>query len=147
MTYVAEQIAIRAEIERAKAAWDLLPGSYPLLVDYENKSQIDLSKVLRGYLIVDIVYRSGDQMDLGDRPTKRNRGQIMLAAGAKEGNGTAEQVKLLDHFEPYLQLRDNLGIVRTHAAQRYPASSRNGFYYLPLVVGFWSDAETPAVPA
>jgi hypothetical protein len=146
VTFQADQIAIRTEIERAKTAWDALPGSYPLLIDYENKGQIDLSKVLKGYLVVDIVYRDGDQLDLGDRPLTNDRGQIMLAAGAKDGGGTVEQLKLLDHFRPYLQLRDNLGNVRTHAARRYQPTRANGFYYLPMVIGFWSVGVSPAVP-
>lgn len=143
MGFETIQQTIRTEVERARAAW----VAYPLLVDYENREDVDLSKVTEAYLAVDIVYREGQQLSLGVSPLVADRGQIMLMAGAKVGTGTAKQMKLLDHFRPYLQLRDNLGEVRTHAAQIYPGRLARGFYYIPMVVGFWSVAAAPNVPA
>mgnify|MGYP000852429071 FL=1 len=142
MGFETAQQAIRTEIERARAAW----SAYPLLVDYENREDIDLSKVTEAYLTVDIVYREGQQLSLGLNPLVADRGQIMVAAGAKAGTGTAKQMRLLDHFRPYLQLRDNLGEVRTHAAQAYPGVAARGFYFIPMVVGFWIVAPAPTAP-
>lgn len=142
MSFITQRAAIVAEIERAKAAW----SAYTLLVDYENKGQIDLSQVTVAYLAVDIVGLDGEQLDLGDSPLTQAGGQIVLAAGAKDGSGTVEQLKLLDHFTPYLQLRDDLAGVRTRVARRQPPRVAGGFYYLPLIVSWWAVEVSPPVP-
>lgn len=139
--------AIVAEIERAKAAWDSVPGNSPLLVDYENSSALDLSQQVVPYLAVDIIFRDGEQIDLNPEPNIMDDGSIVVAAGVKEGLGTQQAERLRDFIRPYLQLRDDLAHgVRTHAAKPYPPRTAKGFYYLPLSVTFWRVAPAPAVP-
>jgi hypothetical protein len=138
---------IVAEIERAKAAWNAVPGNYALLVDYENSNAVDLALQTDPYLAVDIVFRDGEQIDLNPDPTICDDGQIMVMAGVKEGFGTQKAEALRDFIRPYLQLRDDLANgVRTHAAKPYPPRPARGFYYLPLVVTFWRHSVAPATP-
>lgn len=143
MTAEATRAAITTEIERAKAAW----SAYTLLVDYENLEDINLAQQVQPYVSVDIVFLDGAQLDLGSNPLVADYGSIIIAAGAKEGTGTAPLLKLLDHFRPYLQLRDNLGSnVRTQAGKIQKGQSRLGFYYLPMTIPFWVQNVAPAVP-
>lgn len=135
--------AIKTEIERARAAWT----AYPLRVDYENKRPTDLATLTNPYLLVDITFRDGTQLDLGQAPILRSDGQIILAVGVKEDAGTDAASELLDFLLPYLQLRDDLlHGVRTSEAKPHPPRPANGYYYLPAVVGFWRDAVKPPTP-
>lgn len=148
MTNALTRQTIVAEIERAKVAWDAANPGTPLLIDYENKGTLDLSSTAL-YLVVDVIFRDADQLDLGPvgHVMIRDDGQIQIAAGVKEGTGTQAAEKLRDFMRPYLQLRDNLANgVRTHAGKPYPPSTANGFYYLPLIAGFWVDAVAPTTP-
>lgn len=144
MSLDAARQAIVTEIERARDAW----ASWPLQVEYENRDLVDLSKVTKSYVSVDIVWSRSSQMDLSNRPKVFDYGTILLAAGTKQGKGSADLLKLLDHFRPYLQLRDNIGGgVRTHEGhiqKPYPAA--DGFYYHPMSVPFWIENIAPAVP-
>jgi hypothetical protein len=145
-TQLARQ-AIVTEIERARLAWNAVGGNYTLLVDYENFNEVDLSSQVNPYLAVDIVFRDTNQLDLGLAPILRDDGQIMLAVGVKEGGGTQEASRLLDFIRPYLQLRtDLLNGVRTHESKVQPPRRVAGFYFVPVVIGFWQDAVAPVTP-
>jgi hypothetical protein len=134
-------------IEQARAAWNAGGHGYQLLVDYENRNAVDLASQVDPYLAVDIVFRDGEQIDLGDSPVVCDDGQIMLAVGVKEGSGTQKASELLDFIRPYLQLRDDIpNGVRTRVGRPQPPKTLVGFYYLPLVVGFWRHAQAPATP-
>lgn len=147
MSHGLISIAVRTELERAKTAWDNANPTNPLLIDYENGEGIDLASVTTAYLMVDVVGRGGDQLDLGANPSQRMDGQIMLAAGAKEGTGTMAQSAILDFVYPYLQRRDNLlNGVRTEVAHLAPPKYGQGFYYLNMMIYFWRDSSVPAAP-
>lgn len=143
MTFDQVRQDIVTEIERAKTAWI----DYPLRVDYDNLSVTDLATQEDPYLMVDILWGDSQQLDLGESPLVADYGLIALAAGVKEGQGTASLLKLLYHFRPYLQLRDNLGVVRTRAAglAQKPVV-RGGFYYMTMMVPFWTVNQAPSVP-
>lgn len=144
MSLDAARQAIFTEVERARAAWT----AYTLQVEYENRDRVDLSKVTKSYACLDILWARASQMDLGLRPKVNDYGTILLTVGTKQGNGSTDLLKLLDHFRPYLQLRDNIGGgVRTqegHIQKPYPAA--DGFYYYPLSVPFWVENVAPPVP-
>lgn len=146
MSDLARQ-SIVTEIERAKTAWQSAPGGYVLNIEYDNRPSVDLTKQVDPYLMVDILWGRSAQLDLGTSPMVADFGTIVLAAGVKEGGGTASLLKLLSHFRPYLQLRDNLGPVRTQAGHLglKPLLVR-GFYYQTLEVPFWLVAQASAVP-
>lgn len=135
--------AIRSVIEAAKAAWT----DYTLLVDYDNRDPVDLAALTDPYVCVDILWLDGEQMDMGTSPLTTKYGQIILAAGVKEGAGTDLLLKLLDHMERYLQLRDDIGAsVRTQAASLTKPRTLKGFYYQPLIVPFWMTVQSPTTP-
>lgn len=137
---------IVSEIERAKAAWDLVYPASPLPVDYENQNKVDLATTDL-YLAVDIIFRDGEQVDMNPDPTLCDDGTIVVAAGIKEGMGTQRAEALRDFIRPYLQLRDDLANgVRTQAAKPYPPKTAKGFYYLPLTTYFWRHAVAPTTP-
>lgn len=134
---------IVTEIERAKAAW----GAFALPVEYDNRNTVDLATLTTAYLMVDITWGDAAQMDIGKSPLVCDYGHIVLAAGVKAGQGTAGLLALLDHFRPYLQLRNPLGSVKTHAAQvAQRATEKDGFFYWPMTIPFWAQAQAPAVP-
>lgn len=133
MSVEANRQSIVTAIEAAKAAW----SEFTLQIEYENQGEIDLAPLVTPYLMVDIVYLQGDQLDLGPTPHVMDYGVIVLAVGTKEGSGTAVCNRLLDHLRPYLQLKDNLGAVRTRAAKIQKPIRKEGFYYIPMVVPFW----------
>lgn len=143
MTFDQVRQDIVTEIERAKEAW----GLYPLLVDYDNRPAIDLAQQEDPYLMVDILWGEAQQLDLGQNPLVADYGLIALAAGVKEGRGTVGLLKLLSHFRPYLQLRDDLGVVRTKVGTIGARPlEKNGFFYLTLLIPFWTVAQAPAAP-
>lgn len=147
MSYETARQAIVAEIERAKAAWNTAHGA-DLKIDYENRKPTDLAGLAEGeaYLMVDIEYIDAKQGSLGAQPLLFDYGTIALAAGNKQGSGVKVLNDLLDHFKPYLQLRDGLGPVRTQAAKRARGVPQLGFYYLPMHVAFWVESIAPPVP-
>ncbi len=134
MSLEANRAAIVAACEAARAAWT----EYDLKVEYDNRHTVDLAAQVDPYLMVDIVYLDSEQMDLnGATPLVGDFGQIMLSAGVKEGMGSAGVVKLLQHFRPYLELKDSLGAVRTRVAKLTRPITVRGFYYQPMLVSFW----------
>lgn len=143
MSIEQQAIDIRTEIERGKVAWT----DYPLEIEYDNRDAVDLSALLTPYLMVDILWGDGVQMDLGQRPMVADIGSIILAAGVKEGQGTVGLLKLLQHFRAYLQLRHPLGSIKTKAAMLggRPVLLR-GFYYQTMTIPFWSQNLAPLVP-
>jgi hypothetical protein len=147
MSLDQQRIDIVTEIERAKDAWNAGGNGYQLKVEYDNRSTVDLAALTSPYLMVDIVWGKSDQLDLGSSPLVCDYGQIILAAGAKEGQGTAGLLKLLQFYRPYLQLRSPLGSVRTQAAvMGLKPILQGGYYYQTLMVPFWSIEAAPAVP-
>jgi hypothetical protein len=143
MTVESNRQSIVTVIEQAKAAW----LDYTLAIDYENRQLLNLADQVDPYLAVDIVYMDGDQLDLGPNPLVCDYGQIVISAGMKEGGGTAKLMALLDHFRPYLQLRDDIGDVRTQAARIHKGVPRAGFWYVPMSIPFWTIAPAPTIGA
>lgn len=147
MSLEQQRADIVTEVERAKAAWNNAAKAYQLLVEYDNRSTVDLAVQQVPYLMVDIVWGKSRQMDLGVSPLVTDYGQIVLAAGVKEGQGTASLLSLLDFVRPYLQLRNPLGSVRTEEATLGPKPLLvGGFYYQTMRVPFWATAQAPDVP-
>lgn len=138
---------ITTEIVRAQTAWNAGSHGYQLQIEFDNHTKVDLSALQTPYLMVDITWGDGKQMDLGVNPLVTDYGHILLAAGVKEGQGTAALLQLLEFYRPYLQLRSLLGSVRTQAAiLGAKPVQRGGYYYQTMSVPFWSVAAAPAVP-
>lgn len=144
MSLDAARGALVAEIVRAKTAWT----EYTLAVEYDNMTKIDLAKQVKPYLLVQVRWSRSVQQDLGPRPNTTDYGSILLSAGVKQGQDVTQLLKLLQHFRPYLQLRDNLGAnVHTHAASMHDGRlATDGFYYESMSIPFWLTEQSPAIP-
>lgn len=132
---------IRTDLVTAIVA---IKATYPdasLLVEYDNRISVDLTKQLTPYLTVDFKVLNGEQADLSNNPIHRYSGVITLSAGTKEGKGSLAAYKLLDFFSSRLQ-RTGFGTVRTHLADAAPTSKQLGWIYYSAVVPFWSDQQT-----
>ena len=134
--------SVMTEVVRAQAAW----SAYSLVLSTGNRTLAELAALPNPHLLASVVFYSGDQLDLGPRPLVMDAGQIILAAGVIEGGGEQRLMALLDHFRPYLQLRE-IGNVRTRAAQIQRPQTKSGVYYLPMVIDFWTVSQAPTVPA
>lgn len=133
--------SIMTEIARARSEWT----AYPLVLSTGNRSLVDLAALEHPHILASVVFLDGQQLDLGPTPLVQDAGQIILAAGVKEGGGEARLLALVDHFRAYLQLRA-MGDVRTRASKIQRPQVRQGVYYVPLVTDFWSVAPAPTVP-
>lgn len=145
MSLEAAVKGIRTAIEAAKTAWDAVPGNYVLQIEHDNRTTVDLAALTTPYLMVDILWQDGQQMDLSTRPMTTDYGHIALAAGVKEGGGTLELIRLLDFVRPYLQLRDDIG-VRTEVASLQKQVYQNGYCYQPMLILFWFTQVSTAPP-
>lgn len=145
MSLVTALQGIRTVIEQAKTDWNATPGNYVLQIEYDNRRELDLATLTDPYVMVDVVWHDGQQMDLGSRPLVTDYGSLILASGVKEGGGTFELVRLMEFFRPYLQLRDDIG-VRTHAAALQKQVYRDGFCYQPMLIPFWTTAVSASPP-
>lgn len=142
MSLTAAEQAIYAEVERARLAWT----AYTLNVELPGQSYVELSEQTDPYLMFDIEWRRGAELDLGDAPLIEDSGQIVLAAGVKEGRGDQLLTPLLEHFRPYLQRRDLSAGVRTRIGQLYPTVTAKGFVYRPMIIDFWVVSVIAVVP-
>lgn len=135
MSLETNRASIVGAVEAAKAAW----GNFTVEIEYDNRFYVDLALQVNPYLMVDIIYNDSEQMDLGKQPMVCDYGWIVFAAGVKEGSGSTGLLALLQHFRSYLELKDNLGTVRTHVAKLTKPNTVNGFYYQPMMVPFWEQ--------
>ncbi len=126
---------IVTSIEAAKIGFN---QGYTLVIDYENRTQIDTQTQQDPYLAVAIKLIDGQQVDLHTSPIQRYVGQLHLTACVKEGTGSAQANNLLDFFYPKLQGKF-LGRVRTHIASPVPMRPNLGWCLYSVIVPFWMD--------
>jgi hypothetical protein len=146
VSLVAALQGIRTALQQAKVDWDAVPGNYPLSIEYDNRSFVDLAALTTPYLMADVVWHDGQQLDLGPSPLISDYGSIVLAAGVKQGGGSFELVRLLEFIRPYLQMRDDIGPVRTNVAALQKPTTADGYYYQPMLVPFWVTSASAPQP-
>lgn len=130
----AARAVILGAIRDAAAAWT----TYPLVVEYPNLPDIDQANQNTPYLKVAIVYRDGEQMDLGENPLIRLTGQIILAVAARQGTGTSKTETLVDFISRRLE-RKFLGpppSILTYVARPQPDYEKAEWRYSPTVINF-----------
>jgi hypothetical protein len=132
MSLVTAQDNIRTAAEAARAAW----APYTLLVSYDGLEQIDKSTQVLPKMCVEVIFLDGGQLDLSNQPMGAQYGQIHLLAAAPIGSGSRRQLALLDHFMPYLELK-NFSLVKTHMAYAYKEYEEKGWNVWPLLIPFW----------
>lgn len=126
--------ALVAAVEARKASWT----DYALQVEYDNRIVVDTQTQTLPFLVVKIVYLSGEQADLGISPIHRVYGQVHIAAAVKEGGGTAQANALLDFFVPSLHMR-SIGGARMYGSKPQKDVDHRGWVYTPVLIPFDSD--------
>ena len=124
-------------VTAVEAALVGMPGGAPI-VEYDNRVIVDTQTQVEPYLIVNIVFFDGWQADLSNSPIQRILGQLQIIAVAKEGDGSAKPLQVLDYLYPQLQ-RKSLGIVRTDTVKPIKMKSRLGWCGYPVIIPFRFD--------
>lgn len=126
---------IRAVVNQIRADFT----DYPLVVEINNRSEVDQATQQDPYLIVEIDYLpGGGQLDLAERPTVRQVGQLCLYAVVRKDAGEDAARALLEFVVPYFELQTR-GAVRFHAAQAIRGREVKGWWYVPALLDFWYD--------
>jgi hypothetical protein len=130
--------AVMTKVAQLAATWT----DYALVVEYPNKNIVDTKVQSLPYLKVRIEYVDGYQVDLATNPLHRQMGFICLEACVKEGSGTAECNKLLQHFFRPMQMTDQMTPVRTFGAKSTGDATKNGWYCEEIMIPMWFDETT-----
>jgi hypothetical protein len=134
MSTVTAITEIRTALKAARQAW----STYTLEVEYDGLSTVDLSTQVNPYVACEIIFLDGHQLDMNAQPLAVQYGQIHISACVKIGQNeaTLKAARLIDHFTPYLELKD-WALVRTHAAAAHASYDEKGWKHWPLLVPFW----------
>lgn len=129
------RVALTTKINALKATW----AAYTLIVEYDNRTLVNLATQQNPYLKVSIVYMDGFQVDMAASPTHRVLGTIIVEAFTKEGGGSKMANDLLQHFYPNLQMSDAMPPIRTYAAQFKTGRLFDGWQPEAVIIPFWYD--------
>lgn len=110
--------------------------AYSLKVESENRTSIDQGTQVNPYLKVEIKPISGDQASLGVNPLVEQRGQILLYACIKDGEGAALADTLRDFVIPYFD-RKVLNFVQCYAAIATQPKEVLGWRHFPVIVNYY----------
>jgi hypothetical protein len=119
------------EIELHKASFT----DYSVVVEYDNRTIVDTQLQKNSFLSAEIMYIDGYQADLSNKPVHRIIGMLVLTAKTREGAGTAEGYKLLEHFYTRLQWKV-VGKVRLDMAKMVRPRLLNGWWGVSATIPF-----------
>ena len=125
--------AITSKVEQVRALY-----SPTLIVEYDNRILVDRATQVDPFVMVDLLFISGNQASLGLDTLVRNYGQIVLTASAKENTGMKQAAEILDFFSARLEIRE-FGGVRTKGASPQKCTHAEGWYHFPVIIPFWFD--------
>lgn len=126
--------AVATAVEAAKAGAPVAD----LVIEYDNRTLVDTATATKPFLRVELVFGPGYQADISATPLHRFTGNIVLSAAVKEGQGSAEALKLLAHFYLALQSKQ-FGAVRTKKCSPGGSQPFKGWVYHRVFVPFWFD--------
>ena len=129
------RVALVTKIEALKATW----VAYPLLVQYDNRDNINYATQVNPFLRVCLDYLDGSQIALGPNGGHRMMGVILLEAWVKQGQGSKLGNDLLEHFYLGVHQTDSLPPLRTRAAEMRSGNKINGWVATAAVIGFHVD--------
>lgn len=110
-----------------------------LVVEYDNGLTVDHAVQAKPYLQVNIQFMDGYQADLGDSPTHRVLGQLVLIAWVKAGTGSKTAYGLVEHFYKGMQHRQ-IGSVRLKVGIPTKQAKLDDWIGFPVLLPFWSDS-------
>jgi hypothetical protein len=119
------------EIEKHRESF----SRYPLEVEYDNRSSVDMQSQTNPFLSVEVMYIDGYQADLSNKPVHRIVGMLVLTAKTREGMGSSEGYRLLEHFYPKVQWQV-LGGVRLDMAKMVRPRLVNGWWAVSATIPF-----------
>ena len=127
--------ALTARVIAIKASWT----DYPLEVEFDNFDTVNQATQTLPYLRVSLVYLDGYQTDLGPNAGHRVLGTLVVEAMVKQGAGTAQANRLLEHFYPKLHMSSAMMPLRTQAARYGSAPPKDGWVAQAALIPFWYD--------
>src|ERR1700741_4402610 len=110
--------------------------AYPLVVEADNRVAVDQSKQVNPYLKVEIDDLAGGQADIGNHPLVEERGQLILYACIKAGNGPLLARQLLDFIIPYFDCKiiNSIQCQGAYVARKQEVA---GWTYLPVIFNYY----------
>lgn len=114
---------------------------FPLVIEYDNKITVDLTKQSNPFIQFAIVYQDGEQVGLGIETPTRVMGTIIIAVRGRVGSGMVDMDKVIDHFFRALSKTDAFAPVRTYAARFSSSPNMNGWVSQAILIPFWYDTE------
>lgn len=127
------RLQVDAWMTQAKAAWAATHAGESFAYEPENQPAIDLTKQVKPYVMLDIVYYGGEQLDMSAAPRTGQFGQIIMAVGAKTHSGTRDANLLLDHLRPFFEMKDVDGLTLGVGQEQRSQDRTNGWTYYPLL--------------
>ncbi len=128
--------ALYTKVQQLASTWT----EYTLAIEYGNQMSINLASQANPYLCVQLVVMDGQQTSLGYNAMHRVMGNIIVEAKMKEGSGEAQANRLLAHFYPALQMKDNIPPLRTYAARMATKPAKQGWAAQAAIIPFWFDS-------
>jgi hypothetical protein len=133
MSYTAAYTDMVTAVQAAVAAWTGQPN--PLKVEYENRELIDSENEFETYVGAEMHYLGGEQLSIGRYKDVAAYGQIHIVAHAPKAAGSLNLHVILDHFQPFLEIRD-FTTLRTMAGLQTKTYEKPGWYCRSLVIPF-----------
>lgn len=132
MTYTAARTDIATVVQSIITDWT----AYSLVVETDNRDNVDYPTQENPFLQVDTLYFGGEQLEIGKGGMSREWGQIILSAVTKSGTGVLASNTLLDFVVPYFYNKD-FSSIRVQQAQRQADKPVKGWYYCPVLFNFY----------
>ncbi len=132
MKLVTARAEIMAVIAQIKTDWT----DYSLVVEVDNAIAVDQPTQINPYLKVSVKNIKGEQLDLGSDPNTEQRGQILVTACTRAGDGTAAGLKLLDFVGRYFAMND-FTTVRCHTFEAAGGREVKGWWYENAIINYW----------
>lgn len=126
--------AITSRIEQVKAQYT----NPNIIIEYDNRTLVDRATQKDPFIMVDILYLSGEQASIGLDTYVRTYGQILFSSCVKENTGLKAAAEIVDFFSARLEIRE-FNSVRTFGASPQKFQETLGWYYLPVVIPFYFD--------
>ena len=133
MNYLEQaRIDIATAAQAIQTAWT----AYPLQIELDNRSTVDLSQQTDPYLCIEVVPISGLQADMADKPLVKQLGQILISAVAREGSGQSASNLLLGFASDFYDLK-SFPLVQCRAAEAVKPKLHKGWWWSSCIVNYY----------
>ena len=126
----------RIDVATVAAAMQAAWTAYPLLIEMDNRTVVDLTTQTNPYLCIEVVPIFGAQADMADKPLVKQLGQILISAVAREGSGQSASNLLLDFATSYFDLK-SLTLIQCRAAEGVKPKRYQGWWWSSCIVNYY----------